>query len=96
MSRGEVVALPNFQTTLLLGLGNGKAGNLHAVMLQNISLDFGICGRNLCCNGVQFFGVNLQFDVGVCEFGQTHYRFHMAAAHNLTVEELMGYLKEKL
>ena len=56
MSRGEIVALANFQTAFLLSLGNGKAGDLHAVMLQNISLDFGICGGDLCCDGVPFFG----------------------------------------
>ena len=67
MSRGEIVALANFQTALLLGLGNGKAGDLDTVMLQNIGLDFGICGGNLCGDGVQFFGVNLQLDMGVCE-----------------------------
>ena len=66
MSRGEIVALANFQTTLLFGLGNGKAGDLDSMMLQNIGLDFGICGGNLCGDGVQFFGVNLQLDVGVC------------------------------
>ena len=68
MSRGEVVALADLQTALLLGLGNGKAGNL-------------------CRNGVQLFGVNLQFNMGVCEFGQTHYRFYMAAAG----EEVTGH-----
>ena len=56
MSRGEIVALANFQAAFLFGLGNGKAGDLQAVMLQNISLDFGICGRYLCCDGVRFFG----------------------------------------
>ena len=80
MTRGEVVALANFQTAFLLSLGNGKAGDLHAVMLHNIGLDFGICGRDFCGDGVQFFGVNLLLDMGVCEFGQTHYRFHMAAS----------------
>ena len=66
VSQGDNLALANFQTALLLGLGNGKAGDLHAMMLQNIGLDFGICGGNLCGDGVQFFGVNLQLDVGVC------------------------------
>ena len=67
MSRGEVVALANLQTALLLSLGNSKAGDLYAVMLHNIGFNFGICGRYLCGDGVQFFGVNLQFDMGVCE-----------------------------
>lgn len=65
MSRGEIVALANLQTALLLGLGNGKAGDLDTVMLHNIGLDFGICGRDLCGNGVQFFRVNLLLDMGV-------------------------------
>ena len=52
MSRGEVVALANFQTALSLSLGNGKAGDLYAVMLHNIGLDFGICGRDLCGDGL--------------------------------------------
>ena len=66
MSREQIVALTNLQAAFLFGLGNGKAGDLHAMMLQNIGLDFGICGGNLCGDGVQFFGVNLQLDVGVC------------------------------
>ena len=78
MSRGEVVALADLQTALLLGLGNGKAGNLDSMMLQNIGLNFGICGRHLCGDGVQFFGVNLLFDVGVCKFRQTHDGFIFA------------------
>ena len=37
MSRGEVVALTNFQSTLLLDLGNGKAEDLYAVMVSSYS-----------------------------------------------------------